>query len=81
MMLSSGVFFAGIIRNLFKLIEHKKTMSTKEQILSRLQHIESDLSFIKKHLHDVDLVLTDDDVEALKDAETDLKAGKTKRLA
>ena len=49
--------------------------------MSKLEHIESDLSFIKKHLHDVDLVLTDDDVEALQEAEADLKAGKTKRLA
>ncbi len=52
-----------------------------EQILSKLEHIESDLNFIKKHLQDIDLVLTDDDVEALKEAEVDLKAGKTKRLA
>ena len=55
-------------------------MSTKEQIISKLQHIESDLSFIKKHIQDIDLVLTDDDVEALKEAEADLKVGKTKRL-
>ena len=51
-----------------------------EEILEKLEIIKSDLDYIKKHMIDVDLVLTDDDLEALEEAEKDLKAGKTKRL-
>ena len=51
-----------------------------KQILDRLEAIKSDLDYIKKHMADVDSVLTDDDVESLKEAEKDFKAGKTKRL-
>ena len=36
--------------------------------------------YIKNHIADVDAVLTDDDIKALHDAESDLKTGKTKRL-
>jgi len=42
--------------------------------------IKSDIDYIKKHLVDIDSVLTDDDVEALEEAEKDLKSKKTKRL-
>jgi len=52
-----------------------------QQIMNKLDHIESDLTYIKKHISDVDLVLTDDDQEAIKEAKKDLVAGKTKRLA
>lgn len=52
-----------------------------QQIMNKLAHIELDLGYIKKHLSDMDLVLTDDDMEALQQAEKDLVAGKTKRLA
>ena len=49
-------------------------------ILEKLNSIQSDLAYIKGHLADMDTVLTDDDVEALHGAESDLKSGKTKRL-
>ncbi|MDP2666210.1 MAG: hypothetical protein Q8P05_01770 [Candidatus Diapherotrites archaeon] len=49
-------------------------------ILKELKNIRSDLDFIKGRLVDFDLVLTDDDVESIKEAEKDLKVGKTKRL-
>lgn len=51
-----------------------------QQIVSKLDTIEEELAYIKKHLVDVDAVLTDDDIEALREADEDLKAGKTKRL-
>jgi len=50
------------------------------QIMKKLDNIKSELDFIKGHINDVDLVLTDDDREALEEAEHDLKKGKTKRL-
>ena len=52
-----------------------------QEIMEKLNHIQLDLNFIKGRLTDVDLVLTDDDVDALQEAEEDLKKGKTKRLA
>jgi len=52
-----------------------------QEIMEKLDHIQSDLNFIKGHLTDVDLVLTDDDVDALREAEEDLKNGETKRIA
>ena len=51
-----------------------------KEFVEKLDHIQSDLDFIKRHINDVDLVLTDDDLEALDDAEKDLAAGKTKRI-
>lgn len=52
-----------------------------QEIMEKLNHIQLDLNFIKNHLIDVDLVLTDDDINALQEAEEDLKKGRTKRLA
>lgn len=51
-----------------------------QEIMEKLNHIQSDLNFIKGRLADVDLVLTDEDVDALQEAEEDLRKGKTKRL-
>lgn len=51
-----------------------------KQIADRLDDIQSGIDYIKEHLTDIDAVLLDDDAEALKEAEADLKAGKTKRL-
>ena len=51
-----------------------------KQILEELKAIRTDLDYIKGHIVDVDLVLTDDDREALEAAEINLKHGKTKRL-
>lgn len=48
--------------------------------MDRLDEIKSELNYIKKHMVDVDSVLTDDDVESLKEADKDIIEGKTKRL-
>ena len=51
-----------------------------KQILEKLSEIKTELDYIKDHLVDVDAVLTEDDLGALQDAESDLKSGKSKRL-
>ena len=51
-----------------------------EEIFLKLDHTQSDLHFIKKHITDVNIVLTDDDVEALEAAEKDFKESRTKML-
>lgn len=43
------------------------------KIVDKLDHMQADLEFIKKHLVDLDLVLTDEDIESLEAAESDLK--------
>lgn len=55
--------------------------SAAQQLLEKLDHIQSDIKYIKEHLVDIDLILTDEDLESLQKAEEDLKAGRTKRLA
>ena len=52
-----------------------------QEIMEKLNHIQADLDFIKSHLSDVDVVLTDDDVHAIQEAEEDLRDGKSKRIA
>ncbi len=52
-----------------------------KQIIEKLDHMQSDIVFLKKHIVDLDLVLTDDDLDALSTAEKDLKSKKTKRIA
>ncbi len=51
-----------------------------KQIMDKLNHIQSDIDYLKEHLSDVDLVLTNDDLDALHEAEEDLAIGRTKRL-
>ncbi len=51
-----------------------------KQILEELKVIKNDLGYIKKHIIDIDMVMTDDDIESIREAEKDLKEGKTKRL-
>lgn len=59
----------------------KHIMETEtQQIMRKLDHIQSDIKYLKNHMTDIDLVLTEDDELALRQAESDLKAGKTKRL-
>lgn len=52
-----------------------------KMIMQKLEDIKSELDYIKKHMADVDTVLTEDDTESLEEAEKDFKEGKTKRLA
>jgi hypothetical protein len=51
-----------------------------QQIKDKLSHIQSDIDYLKEHISDVDLILTDDDEKALREAEEDLAKGRTKRL-
>ena len=51
-----------------------------QQIIKKLDNIQSELAYLKKHMVDIDFVLTEDDELALRQAEIDLKSGKTKRL-
>ena len=51
-----------------------------KMIMEKLNEIKSELDFIKKRMVDVDTILTSDDVESLKEAEEDLKKGKTVKL-
>ena len=51
-----------------------------KQILEKLDAIKLELDYIKKHIVDVDAVLTEEDMDSLKEAEKNLKAGRTKRL-
>ncbi|MBI2076128.1 MAG: hypothetical protein HYT72_02680 [Candidatus Aenigmarchaeota archaeon] len=51
-----------------------------EQILKELKEIKAELNIIKMHIKDIDVVLTDDDIESIRQAEKDLKEGRTKRL-
>ena len=51
-----------------------------EVILDKLDSIRDELDYIREHIGDIDVVLTDDDANALQEAERDLKEGRTKRL-
>ncbi len=54
------------------------TNDTKH-IIQELKGIRQDLEYIKSHVIDIDLVLTDDDIESIRTAEEDLKKRKTKK--
>ena len=56
-------------------------MTTEQKILEKLERIEKDVNEIKKHMIDEDIILTKDDLKSLREAEEDLKKGKTKRIA
>jgi len=49
-------------------------------ILEELKEIKEDLRCLKGRVIDADLIVTDDDIESIKEAEEDLKKGRTKRL-
>jgi len=53
-------------------------MVNENLVLNKLDLIKSELDYIKAHL--VDITLTNDDLLSLREAERDLKEGKTKRL-
>ena len=55
------------------------TTETK-QILEKLDAIKSELDFIKKHMVDVDTILTHDEEERLEESLRDLKEGRTTSL-
>jgi len=47
-------------------------------IINKLDLIKAELDCIREHI--IDCKLSDDDINSLKEAEKDLKQGKTKRL-
>ena len=51
-----------------------------KMIMDKLNEIKVELAYIKKHIVDMDIVLTQDDAEALGQAEEDLKKGRTVKL-
>jgi hypothetical protein len=51
-----------------------------KQILEELKAIRLDMDFLKNRMKDVDLVMTDDDWDSIRNAESDLKKGEAKRL-
>ena len=51
--------------------------SETKLILEELKDIKADLDYIKKHIVDIDLVLTDDDIESIKEAEKEFKERRT----
>ena len=56
-------------------------MATEIQKMSRkLDTIKSELDYIKEHMVDADMILTEDDRKALKEANEDLGKGKTTSL-
>ena len=55
-------------------------MTSEKMIMDKLDEIKSELDYIKSHMANVDSILTDDDLEALKQAEEDYKKEKTVKL-
>ena len=55
-------------------------MEATKIIIDKLDNIKSELDYIKEHMVDVDTCLTDDDIQAIREAEQDFSEGKTKRL-
>jgi hypothetical protein len=55
--------------------------AVSKAILDKLEHIQSDLDYIKEHILDSDLVLSEEDKLSIREAKEDLVLGKTKRIA
>ncbi len=55
-------------------------MTEQNQLLKELKALREDVNYLKKHIVDSDVLLTDDDLESLSEAKKDLREGKTKRL-
>lgn len=53
---------------------------TTHQILEKLERMEKDISYIKKHMIDADSILTAEETERLEESLKDLKEGKTTLL-
>ena len=54
---------------------------SEAQIMEKLTKIEEELSFIRDHIIDADLLITDDDLESIDEAQEDLAKGRTERIA
>ncbi|MEK6819373.1 MAG: hypothetical protein AABY10_05575 [Nanoarchaeota archaeon] len=53
-------------------------MENEKLIMNKLDSLKREIDFIKEHI--IDIALTQDDVSSMREAEEDLKKGKTKRL-
>jgi hypothetical protein len=51
------------------------------KIMKKLDRIEKEIGFIKDHLIDADLLITDDDLDSIKQAKGDLENDETERIA
>lgn len=50
-------------------------------ILRELKEIKEDLRYLKDRVIDAYLIVTDEDITAIKEAEEDLKKGRTKKIS
>ncbi len=48
------------------------------EIITKLVRIQADMNYVKEHIEDI--TLTEDDLEAIREAKNDLIEGKTRRL-
>ncbi len=55
-------------------------MPTETDMQKDIEFLKKEVSEIKEHIIDTDMILTDDDIDSINEAEKDLKEGKTKRL-
>lgn len=46
-----------------------------------LRELKEDLKYLKDRVIDADLIVTDEDITAIKEAEEDLKKGRTKKIS
>ena len=53
-------------------------MGNEDLIINKLDTLKREIDFIKEHI--VDISLTREDIDSLREAENDLKKGRTKRL-
>ncbi|MEW5759358.1 MAG: hypothetical protein AB1779_01160 [Candidatus Thermoplasmatota archaeon] len=52
----------------------------ESQIIEELKSIKEDLKYIKKHMIDIDMILTPDEERILKESIDEFEKGKTKKL-
>ena len=50
----------------------------KNELMAKLEKIQEDMNYVREHIEDI--TLTEDDLEAIKEARKDLREGKTRRL-
>ena len=53
---------------------------TLEVINKNIKELRKEVAEIREHMVDMDCIMTEDDWESIREAEKDLKEGKTKRL-
>ena len=53
----------------------KVTRVNAKEIITKLARIQADMNYVKEHIEDI--TLTEDDLEAIREAENEYKEGKT----